>query len=62
MNVELSGLTAERFDNFGVAMPNHRYVVIGVQVALAVGIEQPDALATHDVQWLVIEQRRSLAQ
>ena len=40
-------------------MTDVRDVVVGVEIAAAVGVVQPDAFAAHDVQRLVVEQRRA---
>src|SRR5439155_552013 len=42
-----------------VAVPDHGDVVVAVEVRPGVRVEQPDALATDEVQRAGVEQRRS---
>jgi hypothetical protein len=60
--VQYAGLPAKCFDNARVTMADVRYVVIGVQVPLAVGVPDPDTFAPHELQRLLVEERRVAPQ
>ncbi|MCY1399501.1 hypothetical protein D9M71_145580 [compost metagenome] len=62
VDVQLRGLATDRCNHVRVAMADAGYVVVDVQVAPPLHVEQPHAFATHQVQWVVIEQRRSAAE
>jgi hypothetical protein len=40
-----------------VTVTDDRNVVVGVEVSTPVGVIHPDALGTHDVKRLVVEER-----
>ena len=46
----------EAGSEFGAAVADLGDVVVGIQVARAIGIVQPDTLAAHDMQGAVVEQ------
>ncbi|MNF04728.1 hypothetical protein D3C80_2043130 [compost metagenome] len=46
----------------GVAVADAGHIVVHVQVTATLDVEQPDAFATHQVQGLVVEQRRGTAE
>ena len=50
-------LTRHRLDDMRVGVTDAGDVVVHIDVAAAVGIEQVDTLAADDVQWRVVEQR-----
>jgi hypothetical protein len=56
MTVEDASLAAQCFDYARVAMSNVWDIVIGVQVALAVGIVNPHSLAPNELQRLLVEE------
>ncbi|MNS70781.1 hypothetical protein D3C72_1041290 [compost metagenome] len=43
-------------------MTDAGHVVVDVEVAAAVDVEQPDAFAAHQVQRFIVEQRRCAAE
>ena len=62
VNVERPLLAGHRLDDMGIGVTDAGYVVVHVEVAAAVGIEQVDALAPDDVQRRVVEQRGAGSQ
>ncbi len=56
MRIEGRRLAAEFGDHVRVAVSDRRYVVVTVQVAPAVGTEQPDPFPAHQVHGLIVEQ------
>ena len=62
MHVEGRLLGRHRLDYPRMGMADTENVVVHVEVAAAVGIEQAGALPAHDVQRLAIEQRRAGAE
>jgi hypothetical protein len=56
MAVQDAGLAAQRFDYARMAMSNMWDIVIGVQVARAVGIVNPHSLAPNELQRLLVEE------
>ncbi|MCY1401174.1 hypothetical protein D9M71_162860 [compost metagenome] len=62
VDVQLRGLAADCFNHVRVTMAHTRNVVVHVQVAAPVHIEQPHTFAAHQVQRVVIEQRRGAAE
>ena len=59
VDVERALLAGHRLDDSGVGVTDTGHVVVHVDVAAALGIEQVDALAPHDVQGRVVEQGRA---
>jgi hypothetical protein len=59
VHVEGRRLLPHRFDHVRVGMPDAGHVVVHVDVALAVRVEQEHALAANDVQRLFVEERRT---
>lgn len=57
MGVEDAELAADRLGHGGVGVPDHGDVVVGVEVAGAVGGKQPRPFAADDVQGPGVEQR-----
>ena len=57
VHVERTLLTRHRLDDMRVGVTDAGDVVVHIDVAAAVGIEQVDTLAADDVQWRVVEQR-----
>jgi hypothetical protein len=55
MRIECARLPGNGINHMRVTMPDMRHIVVHVEVALAVRIEQPDALTLHQVQGLIIE-------
>jgi hypothetical protein len=45
-----------------MTVPDVRHVVIGIEIALTVRVVYPDALAAHEVQRRVVEQRRAASE
>ena len=62
VDVERGLLARHRLDDMRVGMTDAGHVVVHVDVAAAVGIEQVDALAADDVQGRVVEQGRAGSQ
>ncbi|MNE87284.1 hypothetical protein D3C80_1844700 [compost metagenome] len=62
MDIQGRRLTVHRLDHAGVAVTDAGHVVVDVQVALAVGVEEPHTLAAHRVQRFVVEQRGLAAE
>ncbi|MNM96036.1 hypothetical protein D3C81_1085000 [compost metagenome] len=58
VHVERTVLPGDGLGHPGVAMTDHRDVVVAVEVALAIGRVQVDAFATDEVQRLLVEQGR----
>ena len=56
VRVEQAGLLGERGDDARVGMADRGHVVVAVEIALAVGVEQPHPLAAHQMHRLVVEQ------
>ncbi|KAG1385319.1 hypothetical protein G6F59_017475 [Rhizopus arrhizus] len=56
MRVELGCLTRQRLHHGGVGVPDHGYVVVGVQIATPRGVVQPHALAAHQFHRFFVEQ------
>jgi hypothetical protein len=56
MRIEGLRLAAEFGDHVRVAVSDGRYVVVTVEVAPAVGTEQPDPFPPHQVHGLIVEQ------
>ena len=57
MGVQRRRLTRDRFDHLGMAVPDMRDVVVGVEVLLPLGIPKPHAFAPDDMHRLVVEGR-----
>jgi hypothetical protein len=55
-------LVAKGFDYPGMAVPHVGHIVVGIEVALSIGVIHPNAIATNEMQWLVIKQGRVVAQ
>ena len=62
VDVERGLLARHRLDDMGVGMTDAGHVVVHVDVAAAIGVEQVHALAADDVQRLVVEQRGAGSQ
>ena len=61
VGVEPPELPADALDDGRVGVPDDGDVVVGVEVAAAVGREEPRALTADDLQRLVVEERRDRA-
>src|SRR5690606_747340 len=55
VGVEHGRLAADRFDHPGMTVPDMGDVVVGVEIAPSPGIPEPDALAPHDMDGIVVE-------
>ncbi len=56
VGVEKARLRADRLDHSGVAMADRCNVVVAVEQAVAVGVVQPNALAAHEMDRVVVEE------
>jgi hypothetical protein len=56
VDVERALLTGHRLHDIGVGMTDTGDVVVHVDVAATLGVEQVHTLAPDDVQWRVVEQ------
>lgn len=56
VRVELRRLAGNGLHHLWMAMADRCHIVIRIEVALAVGVVKPDAIAAHDVQRLLVEQ------
>ena len=56
MRVEHGGLPRNRLHDLRVAVPDGCDVVVGVQIAVAGGVVEPDAFAADELDRLVVEQ------
>ena len=59
VDVERALLARHRFHDMGIGVTHAGHIVVHVDVATTVGIEQVHALAPDDVQGRVVEQRRA---
>ena len=57
VTIQSTSLFAERVDDPWMAMAHVRHIVIGIQVAFAINIVDPDALATNQLQRFLVEKR-----
>ena len=62
VRVQRGGLARNRFDHMGMAVPDMGHVVVAVEILLAVDIPQPDTLALHQVDRVVIKGRQVRAE
>ena len=58
VRVQAPRLADDRLDDPRMPVADDRDVVVGVEIAAAVGVDQPDAVATHQVQRLAIGEAR----
>ena len=57
VHVECGGLTMHGLYHVGVGVTHARHVVVHVEVATAIGIGEPDPLASNDVDGVLVEER-----
>ena len=57
VRVQPAGLAGDRLGDPWVPVPDARHVVVGIEVAPAVGVGHPDAARADDVDRLVVRQR-----
>jgi len=56
VGVEQAGLGRDGFDDARVAVPHRGDVVVAIEVAAPVGVEEPDPFAAHEMNGLVVEE------
>ena len=56
VGVDLRGLPGDRLHDMRMGVPHRGDVVVAVEVAVAVHVEQPGALAAHQVNGMFVEQ------
>src|SRR5438093_4492789 len=59
MYVQGRRLARQRSDHVRLTMTDHWHVVVDIEVCATRSVVQPDAFAAHDVQWLVVKERRT---
>ncbi|MNL11063.1 hypothetical protein D3C87_1318840 [compost metagenome] len=62
VDVQRGGLAVHGLGHVRVAVTDAGHVVVDVEVAATVDVEQPDAFAAYQVQRFVVEQRRGAAE
>ena len=58
VDVQHRSLAVQRIDDTGMAVADSGHIVVGIEIAFALGIGQPDPLAFDNVQGRVVKKRR----